>query len=263
MVVREFKASRFRCLEDVELEFDPHYNLIYGQNASGKTSLLEALAYLGRGKSFRGAPRQAVVAHGERDFIVFGRVASGGREATVGIRNGAENLEIRIDGDGGKGVAELAALVPLQVIDPEVHSLIAGGPEQRRRFMDWIVFHVEHEYLVVWRRFKRVLKQRNSLLKQGGPAKVLDSWDEEFIELAEQVKEMSQYAKDHALTIAVMGCRVNGPGETDDADLGLWCGPNYVNLKKGEESLGAYPYDQILGKLKEQLDLLIAAQVSK
>ncbi|MEM8681734.1 MAG: (E)-4-hydroxy-3-methylbut-2-enyl-diphosphate synthase [Planctomycetota bacterium] len=87
--------------------------------------------------------------------------------------------------------------------------------------------------------------------------------NEEFIELAEQVKEMSQYAKDHALTIAVMGCRVNGPGETDDADLGLWCGPNYVNLKKGEESLGAYPYDQILGKLKEQLDLLIAAQASK
>ena len=187
MVVREFKASRFRCLEDVELEFDPHYNLIFGQNASGKTSLLEALAYLGRGKSFRGAPRQAVVAHGERDFVVFGRVASGGREATVGIRNGAESLEIRIDGDSGKGVADLAALVPLQVIDPDVHSLIAGGPEQRRRFIDWIVFHVEHEYLAVWRRFKRVLRQRNSLLKQGGQAKVLDSWDEEFIELARQV----------------------------------------------------------------------------
>jgi (E)-4-hydroxy-3-methylbut-2-enyl-diphosphate synthase len=81
-----------------------------------------------------------------------------------------------------------------------------------------------------------------------------------FVELAEQVKEMTAYAKDHALTIAVMGCRVNGPGETDDADLGLWCGPNFVNLKRGPESLGAYPYDQILGKLREELDRLIAAR---
>jgi (E)-4-hydroxy-3-methylbut-2-enyl-diphosphate synthase len=82
-----------------------------------------------------------------------------------------------------------------------------------------------------------------------------------FIELAQQVKEMTAYAKDHALTIAVMGCRVNGPGETDDADLGLWCGPNFVNLKKGSLELGAYPYDQILGRLRQELDALIAAGV--
>jgi (E)-4-hydroxy-3-methylbut-2-enyl-diphosphate synthase len=69
---------------------------------------------------------------------------------------------------------------------------------------------------------------------------------------------MTKYAKDHALTIAVMGCRVNGPGETDDADLGLWCAPNFVNLKKGEESLGAFSYDEILGRLKQELDQLIA-----
>ena len=81
--------------------------------------------------------------------------------------------------------------------------------------------------------------------------------NEAFVELAQQVKHMTAYAKDHAITIAVMGCRVNGPGETDDADLGLWCGPNYVNLKKGEESLGAFPYDEILAKLKSELDALI------
>ncbi len=82
--------------------------------------------------------------------------------------------------------------------------------------------------------------------------------NEAFVELAQQVKEMTQYAKDHAITIAVMGCRVNGPGETDDADLGLWCGPKVVNLKKGTESLGAFPYDEILPKLKSELDKLIA-----
>lgn len=82
--------------------------------------------------------------------------------------------------------------------------------------------------------------------------------NEVFVELAEQVKEMAAYAHDYAITIAVMGCRVNGPGETDDADLGLWCGPNHVNLKRGPESLGAFPYDVILPRLKRELDKLVA-----
>lgn len=87
--------------------------------------------------------------------------------------------------------------------------------------------------------------------------------NEAFVELAQAVKEMSQYAKDEKITIAVMGCRVNGPGETDDADLGLWCGPAKVNLKKGSESLGAYGYDEILGVLKNELDQLIANRRSQ
>ncbi len=84
--------------------------------------------------------------------------------------------------------------------------------------------------------------------------------NEAFIELAKQVKEMTGYAREHAITIAVMGCRVNGPGETDDADLGLWCGPSHVNLKKKSEELGRYSYDAILPKLREELDRLIAAR---
>jgi (E)-4-hydroxy-3-methylbut-2-enyl-diphosphate synthase len=83
--------------------------------------------------------------------------------------------------------------------------------------------------------------------------------NEAFVDLAEKVKEMTRYAKDHAITIAVMGCRVNGPGETDDADLGLWCGPTFVNLKRGEEELGRFGYDEILPRLKAELDALIAA----
>jgi (E)-4-hydroxy-3-methylbut-2-enyl-diphosphate synthase len=84
--------------------------------------------------------------------------------------------------------------------------------------------------------------------------------NEAFIELAQQVKEMTRYAEKHAITIAVMGCRVNGPGETDDADLGLWCGPNYVNLKRRSEPLGAFPYDEILDKLRQELDQIIATR---
>jgi (E)-4-hydroxy-3-methylbut-2-enyl-diphosphate synthase len=81
--------------------------------------------------------------------------------------------------------------------------------------------------------------------------------NEKFIDLAHDVKQMTEYAKDHDITIAVMGCRVNGPGETDDADLGMWCAPSYVNLKRGEESLGHFTYDEILGRLRMELDKLI------
>lgn len=83
-----------------------------------------------------------------------------------------------------------------------------------------------------------------------------------FVELAQQVKAMTAYAAKHQLTIAVMGCRVNGPGETDDADLGLWCGPNFVNLKRGPIELGQYPYEEILPRLKSELDELIVRKTS-
>jgi len=86
--------------------------------------------------------------------------------------------------------------------------------------------------------------------------------NERFIELAAEVKAMTAYAADHDLTIAVMGCRVNGPGETDDADLGLWCGPRHVNLKRGPEEVGAFTYDEILGRLREELDRLIAQRAT-
>ncbi|MEO2161569.1 MAG: flavodoxin/ferredoxin-dependent (E)-4-hydroxy-3-methylbut-2-enyl-diphosphate synthase [bacterium] len=82
--------------------------------------------------------------------------------------------------------------------------------------------------------------------------------NDRFIELAEEVKALTAYAEDHDVTIAVMGCRVNGPGETDDADLGLWCGPNTVNLKRGPQTVGTYSYDEGLGALKQELDRIIA-----
>ena len=84
--------------------------------------------------------------------------------------------------------------------------------------------------------------------------------NEAFVELAADVKELTRYAQKHAITIAVMGCRVNGPGETDDADLGLWCGPKVVNVKRGTETIGAFAYDEILPRLKQELDQIIATR---
>jgi (E)-4-hydroxy-3-methylbut-2-enyl-diphosphate synthase len=86
--------------------------------------------------------------------------------------------------------------------------------------------------------------------------------NEDFVELAQQVRELTSYAREHALTIAVMGCRVNGPGETDDADLGLWCGPRFVNLKRGGVELGAFSYAEILPRLKAELDQLIQSRAA-
>jgi (E)-4-hydroxy-3-methylbut-2-enyl-diphosphate synthase len=81
-----------------------------------------------------------------------------------------------------------------------------------------------------------------------------------FVDLALKVREVTQYAKEHRITIAVMGCRVNGPGETDDADLGLWCAPKFVNLKRGTEHLGHFGYDEVLDRLKKEVDRLITSR---
>ena len=87
--------------------------------------------------------------------------------------------------------------------------------------------------------------------------------NDKFVDLAEEVRQITKYAESHKVTIAVMGCRVNGPGETDDADLGLWCGPSRVNLKKGTVTLGSYSYEEILEHLKTELDLIISSRVDQ
>ncbi len=83
-----------------------------------------------------------------------------------------------------------------------------------------------------------------------------------FVELAQEVRALTEYASEEDVTIAVMGCRVNGPGETDDADLGLWCGPTAVNLKRGEETLGYFGYDEVLPRLRQELDAIIVERKS-
>lgn len=187
MPIQEFSARDFRCLENVQFKADPGFNLIHGPNASGKTSILEAVAYLGRGKSFRGASVTSLVRHGEREFVLFGRVEDGGRTSNVGVRNGTAGLEVRIDGESGGGAADLAAALPLQIIDPNVHDLVAGAPDQRRRYLDWLAFHVEHGYLDSWRRFRRALKQRNAALKSGQAITTIRGWNAEFVDLALQI----------------------------------------------------------------------------
>ena len=195
-MIRSFKVSNFRCLQSAELEFDPGFNLVVGANASGKTSLLEALAYLGRGKSFRGASTSNLIRHGEAEFVLFGRVDGPGQQHSVGVRNSRAGLEVKVDGESDGGSAALAAALPLQIIDPDVHNLVAGGPEQRRRYLDWVAFHVEPEHLSSWRRFRRVLKQRNAALRARSAAAVIRSFDHEFVGLGKALDASRRRALD-------------------------------------------------------------------
>ena len=206
MSLRHFTATNFRCLTSTALEADPQYNLIHGQNASGKTSILEAIAYLGRGKSFRGAGLQHLISHGETEFILLGKVQTGARLASVGVRNSKEGLEVKVDGDRETSAAVLAEILPLQVIDPEVHNLVAGGPEQRRRYLDWIAFHVEQGYPARWKRFRRALKQRNAALRDGASKSATAVWDREFLEAAADVDG----ARRRVLEIARMSLEETG-----------------------------------------------------
>jgi DNA replication and repair protein RecF len=213
--LKSFKCTDFRCLESAELEPDSQYNLIYGRNASGKTSLLEAIAYLGRGRSFRGAPTENLIRHGCSEFVLFGKVESGARDVAIGVKNSRAGLEIHIDGDKMPSAAGLAEVLPLQVVDPDVHDLVAGGPEGRRRYVDWIAFHVEHGYLEHWRRFRRALKQRNAALKENASPDALAGWDKELSatgrevhEARQRVLEVTQPALEE-IGASLLGCGVN------------------------------------------------------
>jgi len=175
-----FRAEQFRCLAEVELELDPRANLFVGPNASGKTSLLEAVFFLSRGRSFRTRRRDALICHGQDAFLLAGRSESGPVAIPLGVRAGHKETEWRIGGAPADGIADLAEQFPAQVIDPEVHKLLEEGPGRRRRFLDWGVFHVEQTFLDNWRRYHQALRQRNAALKQDGSDEDLAAWEQEL-----------------------------------------------------------------------------------
>lgn len=180
MPLGSFHAERFRCLTKVELELDPGANLFVGPNASGKTSLLEAAFFLSRGRSFRSRRREALIAHGEQDFLITGQALGPRGAVPLGVRATRAGTEWHAGGAIASGIADLAEQFPAQVIDPEVHKLLEEGPGRRRRFLDWGVFHVEHTFLSNWRRYHQALRQRNAALKQDAPDDDLAAWEREL-----------------------------------------------------------------------------------
>ena len=243
MTIKRFTAQGFRCLVDVEFEPGSEYTLIHGANAAGKTSLLEALAYLGRGKSFRGAAPSSLIRHGAQEFVLFGQVGAGGRLANVGVRNSRAGLQVKVDGNSSGGAAALAAALPLQVIGPDVHNLVRGGPPERRRFLDWLAFHVEPDYLGLWRQFRRALKQRNAALKAGGARLSLQAWDREFCDLGNRVHA----AREKVLAGALRTLMEHGT-ELLGAEIDFRYAPGWSRDEALQEALEShFERDRILG----------------
>jgi DNA replication and repair protein RecF len=187
--LRRVQVTDFRCLQSVVLDLDPRFTLISGANASGKTSLLEAIYVLGRGRSFRTRRLEHLIRRGSEQFVVFGEVASGSQRIPLGVEGSVAGVRAKIAGSKASSLAELALLLPVQIIDPEVHRLIEEGPGRRRRFLDWGVFHVEQSFIGHWQRYQQALKQRNAALKSQQTPTAISAWDRDLLSYGTLVSE--------------------------------------------------------------------------
>ncbi len=176
-----------RKFKQVELRPGPGLNLITGDNGAGKTSLLEALHLMAYGRSFRGRVRDGLVRTGAAALEVFveWREDNGAAPRRAGLRHSGHAWEGRLDGESVSQIGELCAALAVVSFEPGSHALVTGGSEPRRRMIDWGLFHVEPDFLSLWRRYSRALKQRNALLKAGGGGPQLDAWDHELSEAGE------------------------------------------------------------------------------
>jgi len=186
------RVENLRLIRQAELDLTPGWNLFLGANGAGKTSLLEAAFLLSHGRSFRTAAREALVRHGGSGYAVFGELLRAGViKERVGVARTGNRLEARLNGDV-VAAAELMRHTAVLCFEPGSHDLISGASEERRRFLDWGVFHVEHDFLGHWRRYQRALKQRNALLRMSSGHGELDVWDTELAMAAEPLTDMRQ-----------------------------------------------------------------------
>lgn len=185
------------------LEPAPGLNLITGDNGAGKTSVLEALHLMAYGRSFRGRVRDGLVRAGAAALEIFvewiergagaaGAPTAAGRVRRAGLRHSGQDWTGRLDGAPVGHLGELCAALAVVSFDPGSHALIAGGGEARRRYLDWGLFHVEPEFLPLWRRYARALRQRNALLKARSGDGQLDVWDAELAQAGEPLSRYRQ-----------------------------------------------------------------------
>jgi DNA replication and repair protein RecF len=174
MSLASLTIADLRGVRWASLELGPQLNLIHGPNGSGKTSILEAMFLIGRGRSFRTRHTDQLISRGQPHLTVFAQTAEPSHRIGFEYRRD-EAYTARLDGEDVRSLAELPGAFFVEVIDPEIHRLVEGAPSERRRWLDWGVFHVEPSFLENWLRFSRALRQRNAALKQGMDPKVWDS----------------------------------------------------------------------------------------
>jgi len=183
MALVKLGIRHFRNLHQVDFEPSKDINLIIGQNASGKTSLLEAIYFLGRASSFRTHRFDRILEKGESELSVYAQqILKNDEKVPFGVIKGSKTLQIRINEQKIYKISELVFNLPLQVIHPNSHQLLEEGPRYRRRFLDWGVFHVEHNFYPAWQRYQTALKQRNNAIRQHSSRDLIKVWNKELIE---------------------------------------------------------------------------------
>jgi len=203
MALRRLQVSDFRCVQAATLTLDSKFTLIHGPNGSGKTSLLEAIYVLGRGRSFRTRHLDRLIRRGTAKFVVFGEVTDARHVITLGVEGSEIGIRAKVAGDRVATLADLAAAFPVQIMDPEVHRLIEEGPARRRRFLDWGVFHMEHSYIDDWQIYQRVLKQRNAALRARTSSSSINAWNADLIRLALSIDAARRRYVDRLTAFAV------------------------------------------------------------
>ncbi len=176
------------------LQANPQFNIIYGENGSGKTSLLEAIYYLAHGRSFRTSRHQRLIQHDTEYFTLHAKVSHGEQRYSLGLQRDKDaQLLLRLNGANASRLAEFAAVLPVQLLTPDSFRLFFGGPKERRQFFDMGLFHVEPAFFPAWLQFSRVLKQRNALLKQQRHYNAqFEYWDEQLASLSWQLQAQRQ-----------------------------------------------------------------------
>ncbi|KAA8998457.1 DNA replication/repair protein RecF [Affinibrenneria salicis] len=188
MALTRLLIKDFRNIAAADLTLSPGFNFLVGPNGSGKTSVLEAVYTLGHGRAFRSVQALRVIRHDQPEFVLHARLQGAERERAIGLsKNRLGDSVVRIDGSDGHKVAELAQLLPIQLITPEGFTLLNGGPKYRRAFLDWGCFHHDPGFFTAWSNLKRLLRQRNAALRQVSRYDQLRAWDMALIPLAEQV----------------------------------------------------------------------------
>ncbi len=187
MRLAELRIKDLRIVEEAEIFLAPGWNAFVGANGAGKTSVLEAAFLLSHGRSFRRGLRDSLSRIGGNGFAIFGRLQRDDMsEHRLGLARVGGKLESRCDAQC-VGIAELVQGCAVVCFEPGSHELISGVSEERRRYLDWGVFHVEHDFLVQWRRYQRALRQRNACLREGGNDAYLEPWEVELISAGELI----------------------------------------------------------------------------
>lgn len=213
----ELRARNLRALENIDLAPDGRANLITGHNGAGKTTFLEAIYLLSRGRSFRGSDLRQLVAHGNATASISGTVAVGETGRRLGLTISGRSARARLDGGDGARRPEIARLLPVLNLDARLMDLVDRGPERRRLLLNWLTFHVEPGFNAAWRRFRRALRQRNASLRQGAGANAIAAWDSEFCRAALEMEALrSEVAERLRPRFAKIAARLTGmPADWD------------------------------------------------